>query len=498
MKHPTKVRLIEQAIRARIADGALEPGAKLASIRRLAAQFQVCPATVKKALKRLKAEGVLEGSRGSGVYLKGRFQAQAVPIRSESKAEQISRALIEQITRGELLAGHHLPTPKVLRYQYRASGKTIAEALRLAVKSGLVRREGTVHTAGIQTATRAAFRGRRVIMVGTRPQMAEILANTRIREFFLEFERELQRGGIARLELLSENEFADLKQAELKETQGILYAGAAHRALTRGTCLTGLHAIRRSGLRAVIYNYPHLCDRVPGLGFKPTRRFFLNRIGFEAAGERIGLWLSSLGHTRVAFLTFYELEIASRAPYRHLKRAVERVGGAKAELAYLTGEFDYAELLPSDKRADLQRAVSALYRNVYDFRFLEPSRELGGEALAVIARDTMIARMRPLFDQALRRTNATAWVCDDEHVARCALDYLKEKRRAVPGDLSLVSLVDGEEAYIRGITAYDFERGRMGYLAAHAILDHIPVKRDRNGYLPNPGRIVERGSVERA
>jgi len=498
MNKPTKVRAVYDVMRERIESGRLEPGARLASIRRLAEQFQVSAATVKKALLLLKQEALLQGSRGSGVYVSGRREAADVELRGTSKAERISRAILEDITSGRLLLGEHLPVPKVLRYQFQASNKTVAQALRLLVSSGLVWRRGNAYFVGAQTTRKPVAGRRRVIIVGTKGQIEAILRNTRIREFFTEFERELQRCGISRIDLLTEAELAGLDRAALRAVQGILFAGIIDRQLDLATCRKGLDAMRRTGLRTVIYNYPALCDRLPRLKFRPGGRFILSRIGFPAAGERIGLWLVSQGHVRVAFFTFYEQEIAARAPYRHLKRAVEKAAGPRAETFYFTGKFGMGRLLARAKETRLQRAVPAVYRNVYDFAFLDPVRELAGHARNAIARDTLIVRMRPLFEQALRQTRATVWVCDDEHVARCALNYLKEKRRPVPGDISLISLVDGEEAYVNAITAYDFERGRMGYLAAHAILNDVPVKKDRHGYLPSPGKIIERSSVKRA
>lgn len=60
---------IGDAVRMRIATGALEPGAQLPSVRGLAQQLTVNPNTVAKAYAELTAEGWLEARQGLGLYV---------------------------------------------------------------------------------------------------------------------------------------------------------------------------------------------------------------------------------------------------------------------------------------------------------------------------------------------------------------------------------------------------------------------------------------------
>ena len=67
----TRVEALMGAIRAKIANRALSPGARLPSIRRFAATMNVSPSTVVEAYDRLEAEGVIRARRGSGFYVTG-------------------------------------------------------------------------------------------------------------------------------------------------------------------------------------------------------------------------------------------------------------------------------------------------------------------------------------------------------------------------------------------------------------------------------------------
>ncbi|GAA0905356.1 GntR family transcriptional regulator [Rothia nasimurium] len=62
-------RQIIDAVRMRIATGALRPGAQLPSVRGLAQQLTINPNTVAKAYAELTAEGWLESRQGLGLYV---------------------------------------------------------------------------------------------------------------------------------------------------------------------------------------------------------------------------------------------------------------------------------------------------------------------------------------------------------------------------------------------------------------------------------------------
>ena len=62
-------RQIEEGMRRLIAVGALAPGAAVPSVRDLARELRVNPATVSRAYQRLTDAGVLSVRRGDGTYV---------------------------------------------------------------------------------------------------------------------------------------------------------------------------------------------------------------------------------------------------------------------------------------------------------------------------------------------------------------------------------------------------------------------------------------------
>ena len=77
---------IEEGLRRLVASGALAPGAVVPSVRDLARELRVNPATVAKAYQRLSDAGVLIVRRGDGTYV-----ADAPPAMSRSERTRILR-----------------------------------------------------------------------------------------------------------------------------------------------------------------------------------------------------------------------------------------------------------------------------------------------------------------------------------------------------------------------------------------------------------------------
>jgi GntR family transcriptional regulator len=64
-------RQLASLIRKQIESGELPPGSRLPSINALAAEHDIATATVVKALRQLKTEGLLVGVSGHGTFVAG-------------------------------------------------------------------------------------------------------------------------------------------------------------------------------------------------------------------------------------------------------------------------------------------------------------------------------------------------------------------------------------------------------------------------------------------
>ena len=79
---------IEEGLRRMLASGSLGPGDAMPSVRELATELRVNPATVSKAYQRLVGAGLLEVRRGDGTYV----SAAPPAVRKSEQTRVISQA----------------------------------------------------------------------------------------------------------------------------------------------------------------------------------------------------------------------------------------------------------------------------------------------------------------------------------------------------------------------------------------------------------------------
>lgn len=91
---------IEDSVRRLVATGALAPGAALPSVRDLARDLAVNPATVSKAYQGLCDAGILEVRRGAGTFVSGSPPARGRGERSRELKEAASRYVTVAATIG--------------------------------------------------------------------------------------------------------------------------------------------------------------------------------------------------------------------------------------------------------------------------------------------------------------------------------------------------------------------------------------------------------------
>jgi DNA-binding transcriptional regulator YhcF (GntR family) len=93
-------RQLVEAILDALACGALEAGAKLLSVRALAAEALVNPNTAARAYRDLEQMGVVSGRNGLGVFVTGRGPSIARAARRKSTLQAFRRAAAEALRAG--------------------------------------------------------------------------------------------------------------------------------------------------------------------------------------------------------------------------------------------------------------------------------------------------------------------------------------------------------------------------------------------------------------
>jgi DNA-binding LacI/PurR family transcriptional regulator len=104
--------------------------------------------------------------------------------------------------------------------------------------------------------------------------------------------------------------------------------------------------------------------------------------------------------------------------------------------------------------------------------------------------------LTPLFDQARRLNNVTAWVADNDATAVHALEYLRGHGIRVPGDIALVGFDNTLDAFTNRISSYDFAAPAILRAALTFVLHPAdPVFSGSGSEFVVEGRLVERSST---
>ncbi len=109
-----------------LAEGTLDTHGVLPSEPELARRFHVSRTTIRRALSRLAAEGIIERRRGSGTFVRGEERFHGAQGRFIQSLHEIGEARPDTTTR--LIEFARVPTPSFLRRQWPEFGKT---ALRI-------------------------------------------------------------------------------------------------------------------------------------------------------------------------------------------------------------------------------------------------------------------------------------------------------------------------------------------------------------------------------
>ncbi len=99
---------IEEALRRLLASGSLTPGDSVPSVRELATDLRVNPATVSKAYQRLVGAGFLEVRRGDGTYVSA-----APPAVRKSEQTRVIRQAAMNFASVVITHGAELETARV-------------------------------------------------------------------------------------------------------------------------------------------------------------------------------------------------------------------------------------------------------------------------------------------------------------------------------------------------------------------------------------------------
>jgi DNA-binding LacI/PurR family transcriptional regulator/DNA-binding FadR family transcriptional regulator len=263
------------------------------------------------------------------------------------------------------------------------------------------------------------------------------------------------------------------------------------------------------------------------------------RIADISAGAAVGRTLLRLGHKRVAYFSHFQSHVWSSRRSQGLVAEFEKVGfGGSVSIYTMEDPADLVTtlLLPQGLTTQEQDSVfPGLRTNALDgpaikarFGFLDPVikecrdaiqnlntnvRELAttsrkkmhgkvydfmmDHGMDFIQSDMMEILYRSLFEKAIADQSYSAWIAANDEIAVYALRFLKNRKKRVPEDVSVVGFDGDPIGFENGITSFDFDF----YNIARQMLSFIahPLRTTtftKKSIVEMPGCLLHRASTD--
>lgn len=444
-------------LRERVAEGQT----RLPPIVRLAGDAGVSARTMWRAVGELRQAGVLRVAPRRGIEIVGGLPAaSSAPLQRRNRADELTDTLAREFATGRMQPGSPLPQSKQLQARFSCSAATVRGAVQRLAGDGFLERRGRWYSVRKSSGVR---RNQKVLLIlrarqpgtmfvpgDTRRLVATLedccskhelglipfpygffmLQPTRYRAHIAEFERLLKRDDIL----------------------GTLIFTAAMHHLD----VPGLVARVRQRNRPVALLTAD-DDRHMVRPADHGVRTFLTANSHEA-GREMGRYLLQRGHRRVAYLDSHAGARWSSERKRGLHDVLNATGLPPPSYHSAESSVSSEPEPPAqiDRKADmlLRGAVSRITNDHVDRNPL--LGDIRDSVAALWKRALSAQQMHLLFERAATDRRATAWVCDNDGLAIHALEYLRDRRIAVPGRIAVAGFDNSFEGFLRGLTSYSF------------------------------------------
>jgi DNA-binding LacI/PurR family transcriptional regulator/DNA-binding transcriptional regulator YhcF (GntR family) len=538
-------------IKRNLDQGVWQPGERLPSTKRLAASVGVSPVNISKAVVLLKSRGLIHGIPRGPTRAGAEGSAKSADSETGGRLQDFKRTALEK----DILSGAYahlgkLPSAKELQARYRCSFNTLRKILRALASEGVLRVEGRSHILAAYSRNRTHGR---IVFITHRAGVMLSAFNKADRLVIETLENECGRHGLDfdrmgidfynSIEVRKALMGPAIREPALGYIVDLWWYSTEHFRKAYTDVLAHLKAQKKPV--AII---DELATFALPLELASNASFQVFRPQGRSAGGRIGRFLLEKGHHSVAYLSsthnfsWSQERLAgirdqfSNAGRPHgVKRfvwdtalwetidatalhihsipgltddiirrlsSIHLTGNQAEEMFRAVKEFRERDLFDkfdpddfADYRRNFANLAAVIKRN--------PSQDFLEEIYEAFLRkgETRLATMTlgPLFKKAANDRTITAWVCANDSMAFSALSFLRERKIAVPGVVSVIGFDNTPvKALDKGLTSFDFNV--LG--AVHHILNFIGrPPRPRGLYRHAPieveGMIIERGSTGR-
>jgi len=471
---------------------------RLPTVGDLARQGHFSPATLVKAIRALRGQGILRASQRGGIHVSASPDAAgSAPAPAPEAGGPAWRRVKDQVAAGMVAGayppGAQLPSVKELCQRCGASFATVRKALQSLVAAGRLVRFKRGYRA---FEPRASASHASLVLIAHSETIGDIgTVIPRHPEFLRTLERECLRLNV-RLVVRDEQEVTAPGSGRSSIPIGCI---VWNRAIAFNRLCDLLRALERTGRPVAVMDENGDMPLQPVIRPNPLARIFLVASSMSA-GVALGNHLLAAGHRRIGYLTPVGKALYCRNRYDGLARAFESAGLKDSVVRFAPDRYSSFEEIVAGCAS--RRPFRSFIDHVARF-----SAAIGGSAAAdkfygfytdtYLLRRAMQAHLLPMLDKAVCDRSLTALVGVNDWTALVAMAHARQAGVAVPGQMAFAGFDDTFEAFSHGLTSYDYNMPAL----VHAMLDHIlahPSSRRHEALPPLeiPGIVRSRRSTE--
>jgi len=184
-------------------------------------------------------------------------------------------------------------------------------------------------------------------------------------------------------------------------------------------------------------------------------------------GRDMGRYLGSLGHRKIAYITYPERWSVNR--YDGLVDAIKCSGSQSRVASYISKKKNSIVQRSQYQMIDTMIRWCKEKNDIDYTTFGEAIEDIAFPVAKAISKRMNRERILPLFEKALQDEIYTAWVCANDEIAMEALSFLRTKNIRIPHDISVVGFDDSLDAHLEQLTSYNFNTNGI----VHAMINHI-------------------------
>lgn len=488
---------------------------RLPSIRLLANKAEVSFVTMWKAIQDLKSKGIIRDNNEIAGYDKlpeyreCTSPAQQELLDSNALWEKIKALIKKDILCGRYSPGIPLPSCKEMQSIYRISFPTIKRALKALASEDIIK----VHKKGyIVPLLTMNTRTARVVALGCGWEDAKIWTDYQDKEYFRLLESACIQSKVALDVVVYFRQNGQLcfihsatrQPYNLKNDSilGIAYI-VANLELKPEEVLAELTLLKKPiAILDVVGGW-----NIPAFSFANRYLQFFTATTSLQPARQAAKYLLSHGHTTIAYISPFHKALWSKRRLQGVNQIYIDAGHPGGVVPFCQNKYayqwDYLQHL--EKQEDILAFIDE-YNRWKEYAHSKLFRKFGNISYSIskyltqqnCASGEIFQKMTPLFANALKNKDITAWLMANDYSATLAIDYLKEQKIKVPEEMSVIAFDNSIEAMEYQLTSFDFNNNAIMNLMLRYILSpsSLPLS-ERNKVMEVDGMLVERLSVAR-